>query len=83
MYTDEEFKKRVEELEPVAKELIMKKKPMDARKVASEMSPDDAYILGRHIGGLIEIGYHKHGNDVRGILVQALDQKIEDTQTKR
>lgn len=73
MYTNEEYKKRVEELDPIAKDLIMNKRPTDARKIASEMSTEDAYILGEHIGGLLEVAYHKHGNDIRGALVHALE----------
>lgn len=74
MYTDEEYKKRVEELDPIAKDLIMNKKPTEARKIASEMSTEDAYILGEHIGGLLEVGYHLYGNDIRGALVHALEE---------
>lgn len=73
MYTSEERKKRVEELDPIAKDLIMNKRPGDARKMISEMCPEDAYILGEHIGGLLEVGYHMHGNDMRGILARALE----------
>lgn len=77
MCTNEERKKRVEELDPVAKDLIMNKRPEDARKMISEMCPEDAYILGEHIGGLLEVGYHTHGNDIRGILVNALEDTDE------
>lgn len=38
MYTDEEHKRRVKELDPIAKDLIMNKKPEDARKIILEMS---------------------------------------------
>lgn len=75
MYTSEERKKRVEELDSIAKDLIMNKRPGDARKMISEMCPEDAYILGEHIGGLLEVGYHMHGNDIRGALVNALEEK--------
>lgn len=74
MYTNEELKKRVKELDPVAKDLIMNKKPEDARKTISEMSSEDAYILGEHVGGLLEVGYHMNGNDIRGALVRALEE---------
>lgn len=74
MYTDEEHKRRVKELDPIAKDLIMNKRPEDARKIISEMSTEDAYILGEHIGGLLEIGYHMHGNDIRGALVRAIEE---------
>lgn len=77
MYTDEEYKKRIEELEPIAKDVIMNKRPGEAREMASGMNPDDAYILGMHIGGLLEIGYHKHGNDVRGAVIKAPDGAIK------
>ena len=75
MYSDEERKKRVEELDPVAKDLIDNKKPEDARKMISEMCPEDAYILGEHIGALLEVGYHVHGNDIRGMLVHILEDE--------
>lgn len=75
MYTDEEHKRRVKELDPIAKDLIMNKRPEDARKMILEMSTEDAYIMGEHIGGLLEIGYHMHGNDIRGTLVRALEEK--------
>lgn len=74
MYTDEEHKRRVKELDPIAKDLIMNKRPEDARKIILEMSTEDAYTLGEHIGGLLEIGYHMHGNDIRGALVRALKE---------
>lgn len=74
MYTNEERKKRVKDLDPVAKDLITNKRPEDARKMISEMCSEDAYILGEHIGGLLEVGYHMHGNDLRGALVHALEE---------
>ena len=75
MYSDEERKKRVEELDPVTKDLIDNKKPEDARKMISEMCPEYAYILGEHIGALLEVGYHMHGNDMRGVLTRALEEE--------
>lgn len=83
MYATEEYKKRVEELDPIAKDLIMNKRPDDARKMASEMSPEDAYMLGEHIGGLLEIGYHMHGNDIRGALVKAMEKEEKKRERKR
>ena len=73
MYTNEERKKRVKELDPIAKDLIMNKRPEDARRIISEMCPEDAYVLREHIGDLLEVGYHMHGNDIRGALVRALE----------
>ena len=40
------------------------------RKMISEMSSEGIYI--EHIGGLLDVGYHMHGNDLRGILVKTL-----------
>lgn len=76
MYTEEEYKKRVKELEPLAKELIMKKSPVDVRELASTMDPNDAYILGRHIGGLGEVYYHMYGIDLRGYLKEVVDMIV-------
>lgn len=53
----------------------MNKRPEDARKMISEMYYEDAYILGEHIGGLLEVGYHMHGNDIRGALVRAIEDE--------
>jgi hypothetical protein len=55
MYTKEEYDNRIAELENVAMELIMNQRPEDARKAASEMTPEDAYILGMHIGTILQI----------------------------
>ncbi len=77
MYSEEEYKKRIKEIEQIAKDLIMTGRPIEVRKMASEMTPDDAYILGMHIGGLLEIGYHQHGKDIRGILSDVLAEKLD------
>lgn len=53
MYEKEEYKKRIEELESVAMDLIKNKSPVEAMEVASKMSPEDAYILGIHVGTIL------------------------------
>jgi len=53
MYTREEYEKRVAELELVAMDLIMYKHPDKAREIASNMSAEDAYILGIHVGAIL------------------------------
>jgi len=55
MYTDEEYKKRVVELGDIAMDLIMNKCPNDTREAASKMNPEDAYILGVHVGTILHI----------------------------
>ena len=53
MYTHAEYAKRVKELKPVAEEL-MGKYPEEARRIVSEMSTEDAYIIGIWIGKWFE-----------------------------
>lgn len=77
MYSEEEYTQRIKELEHLAKDLIMTGRPIDIRKMASKMKAEDAYILGLHVGGLLEIGYHQHGKDIRGILSDVLAEKLD------
>lgn len=60
MYTDREYKKRIKQLEPLAVELITEKMPEDARETASKMTPDDAFILGTLIGGILQARHNSH-----------------------
>lgn len=55
MYTKKEYDKRITGLENVAMDLIMNKRSEDARETASEMTPEDAYMLGIHIGTILKI----------------------------
>jgi hypothetical protein len=54
MYRKEEYIKRIDELGDVAMNLIMNQTPDETRKIASEMSAEDAYILGVHIGKILQ-----------------------------
>ena len=74
MYTKEEYDKRVVELENVAMDLIMNKRPADAREVASEMTPEDAYILGIHIGTILQIAKLEPANE----LTEELTDEVTD-----
>lgn len=55
MYNQEEYEKRIKELQPVALDLIQNKHPIEVREAASKMNPEDAYILGMHIGTILQI----------------------------
>lgn len=55
MYSKEEYEKRMKELQPVALDLIQNKRPIEIREAASKMNPEDAYILGMHIGTILQI----------------------------
>ena len=55
MYTKEEYERRIKELGPVAKEIVEKKTPDEARDIVSRMSPEDAYIMGMWIGKTIAL----------------------------
>lgn len=63
----EETKEETKKLEPLALKMIMDMHPKDAREFASGLDSIDAYILGQHIGGLLESGYHKTGQDERKV----------------
>lgn len=63
----EEIKEETERLEPLAMKMIMDMHPKDARELASRLDSIDAYILGQHIGGLLEVGYHETGQDKRKV----------------
>lgn len=54
MYTDEEYKRRIKELAPVAKEIVEKKTPDEAREMVSRMNPEDAYIIGMWLGKMLQ-----------------------------
>lgn len=54
MYTEEEYKRRIKELAPVAKEIIEKKTPDEAREMVSKMNPEDAYIVGIWLGKMLQ-----------------------------
>lgn len=54
MYTREEYEKRANEIRKLAFDLIMNKRPDDVRKIASEMIPEDAYILGMYVGTILQ-----------------------------
>lgn len=50
MYTEEEYKKKVLELHHVAQDWMANKSPQEVLELIDEMSPADAYIMGRIIG---------------------------------
>ena len=54
MYTEEEYKRRIKELLPVAKEIVERKTPDEAREMVSKMSPEDAYIMGMWLGKMLQ-----------------------------
>lgn len=54
MYTDEEYKRRIKELLPVAKEIVQRKTPDEAREMVSRMNPEDAYIMGMWLGKMLQ-----------------------------
>lgn len=54
MYTGEEYKKRIKELYPIARDWIANKTPEEGLELVAKMDPVDAYILGRIIGGIIQ-----------------------------
>lgn len=53
-YTKKEYRKKIDELRPVAYDLMANKTPEDALEMASMMDPVDAYIMGRIIGGVLQ-----------------------------
>lgn len=53
MYTTEEFERRIKELAPVAREIAATKTPDEAREIISKMNPEDAYIIGMHLGKML------------------------------
>lgn len=65
----EEIRDESKKLESLALKMIMDMSPKDAREFASGLDSIDAYILGQHIGGLLEAGYHKTGQDERRVKV--------------
>ncbi len=67
--TLEDIQEKIKKLEPVAMKLIMNIHPKKVREFASRLDPIDAYILGQHIGGLLEIGYHRTEQDNRKVKI--------------
>lgn len=65
----EEIREEAKKLEPLAMKMIMEKHPKDTREFASGLDPIDAYIIGQHIGGLLQTDYHKTGQDKRKVKV--------------
>lgn len=54
IYTEEQYKRRIKELLPVAMEIIERKTPDEAREMVSRMNPEDAYILGMWLGKMLQ-----------------------------
>jgi len=54
MYTEEQYKRRIKELLPVAQEIVQRKTPDEAREMVSRMNPEDAYILGMWLGKMLQ-----------------------------
>jgi len=55
MYTTEEYKRRIQELAPVAREVIATKPPDEAREMISKMNAEDAFIIGMHLGKMLTL----------------------------
>lgn len=68
MYTEEEYKRRIKELAPVAKEIVERKTPYEAREMVSRMNPEDAYIVGMWLGKMIQFDDFRRA--ISGIVVK-------------
>jgi hypothetical protein len=53
MYTEEEYKKRIDELGLVAIDYIKYKRPIEARETVLKMTQEDAYIFGVCVGKIL------------------------------
>lgn len=68
MYTRDEYRNRIKELAPVARELAERKTPDKARGIVSKMSPEDAYIIGRWLGKMLALD--DFASTVAGIVIK-------------
>ena len=76
MYTDEEYKRRIKELLPVAQEIVQRKTPDEAREMVSRMSPEDAYIVGMWLGKMLQFDDFKRA--LSGIVVNIEKSEVPD-----
>ena len=76
MYTEEEYKRRIKELLPVAKEIVEKKTPDEAREMVSRMSPEDAYIMGMWLGKMLQFDDFKRA--LSGIVVNLENRRVSN-----
>ena len=74
MYTDEEYKRRIKELAPVAKEIIERKTPDEAREMVSRMSPEDAYIVGMWLGKMLQ--FDDFTRAISGVVVKIQKSEV-------
>lgn len=76
MYTEEEYKRRIKELLPVAKEIVEKKTPDEARETVSRMNPEDAYIIGMWLGKMLQ--FDDFTRALSGIVVKIESGRLSD-----
>lgn len=76
MYTEEEYKRRIKELLPVAKEIVQRKTPDEARETVSKMSPEDAYIMGMWLGKMLQ--FDDFTRALSGIVAKIENGRLSD-----
>ncbi len=76
-FTKEDYNKKIEQLRPVAEDLIATKTPEEGMELVSSMDPVDAYILGRIIGQALQADA-----DMKEFMraISAVDQMMEKKQ---
>ena len=74
MYTEEEYRRRIKELAPVAKEIIERKTPGEAREMVSRMNPEDAYIVGMWLGKMLQ--FDDFARALSGIVVKIEKKEV-------
>ena len=76
MYTEEEYKRRIKELLPVAQEIVQRKTPDEARETVSKMSPEDAYIMGMWLGKMLQ--FDDFTRALSGIVMKIESGRLSD-----
>ncbi len=76
MYSDEEYKRRIKELFPVAQEIVEKKTPDEAREMVSRMNPEDAYIIGMWLGKMLQ--FYDFTCALSGIVMKIESGRLSD-----
>ena len=76
LYTEEEYKRRIKELAPVAKKIIERKTPDEAREMVSGMSPEDAYIVGIWLEKMLQ--FDDFTRALSGIVVKIQNSEVSD-----
>lgn len=76
MYTEEQYKRRIKELLPVAKEIVERKTPDEAREMVSRMNPEDAYIVGMWLGKMLQ--FDDFARALSGIVVKIEKREVPD-----